>query len=111
MSQFSPMPEPPYYAVIFANQASDTPDGYAEMSEAMVELAQQQNGFIGVDSSRDSQGFAVTVSYWRDEDAIRQWRENLRHAAAQKTGKARWYNHYTLRVAKVERQYAGPEGR
>jgi heme-degrading monooxygenase HmoA len=51
------------------------------------------------------------VSYWRDEDAIKSWRENVKHAAAQQTGKARWYERYSLRVAKVERQYEGPDGR
>jgi len=30
---------------------------------------------------------------------------------AQRLGKERWYSHYELRVAKVERAYAGPEGR
>ena len=33
------------------------------------------------------------------------------HLLAQKLGKTRWYKHYTLRVAKVERAYDGPEGR
>lgn len=111
MSDFAPMPDPPYYAVIFANQASGDVKGYGEMADAMVRLAREQPGFIGVDSTRDAQGYAITVSYWRDEASIRNWRENIRHMAAQKSGMERWYDHYTLRVAKVERQYEGPEGR
>lgn len=110
MPKFSPMPDPPYYAVIFSNQGSEDMSGYAAMAEAMDRLASEQPGYIGRESARDEQGFAVTVSYWQDEESIRNWRENLRHAAAQETGKARWYKHYTLRVAKVERQYEGPEG-
>ncbi|MBZ0129872.1 MAG: antibiotic biosynthesis monooxygenase [Rhodobacteraceae bacterium] len=111
MDRFAPMPAPPYYAVIFANQASSTPDGYGDMAAKMAELARAQPGFIGLESSRDAEGFAITVSYWQDEAAIRAWRENVSHLAAQKVGKARWYEHYRLRVARVERAYEGPEGR
>ena len=42
MSRFAPLPEPPYYAVIFANQASDQPEGYAEMAAKMQELAREK---------------------------------------------------------------------
>jgi len=111
MNKFSPLPEPPYYAVIFTNQGASNMSGYAEMAEMMDKLASAEPGYIGRESSRDSEGFAVTVSYWRDEDAIRSWRENVKHAAAQQTGKARWYERYSLRVSKVERQYEGPDGR
>lgn len=111
MSKFSRLPEPPYYAVIFTNQGSSDMNGYAEMAEMMDQLASTHEGYIGRESARDTEGFAVTVSYWRDEAAIKNWRENIKHAGAQKTGKARWYESYTLRVAKVERQYEGPEGR
>jgi len=111
MSRFAPLPEPPYYAVIFANQATADNTGYAEMLAIIRELAEGMDGYLGIESSRDGEGFAVTVSYWRDEAAITAWRENVRHRAAQTAGKARWYDHYVLRVAKVERAYAGPEGR
>lgn len=111
MSRFAPLPEPPYYAVIFANQASNQPEGYAEMAAKMQELAKDQDGYLGIESTRDSDGFAITVSYWRDEAAIKGWRDNLSHTAARQTGMKRWYDHYVLRIAKVERAYAGPEGR
>lgn len=111
MGKFSPLPEPPYYAVIFTNQGSSDMAGYGEMAELMDRLASEQDGYIGRESSRDAEGFAVTVSYWQDEDAIKNWRENVMHASAQQTGKARWYERYSLRVAKVERQYEGPQGR
>jgi heme-degrading monooxygenase HmoA len=111
MSRFAPLPEPPYYAVIFTNQAARDNTGYAEMAAKMAELAAQQDGYLGIESTRDVDGLAITVSYWRDEAAIRGWRENMKHAAAQEFGKKHWYDHYVLRVAKVERAYDGPEGR
>ena len=111
MSRFSKLPDPPYYAVIFTNQASNDQAGYAEMSDKMVKLAQEQPGYIGVESTRDTDGLGITVSYWQDEEAVLGWKAVAGHMLAQKMGRERWYDHYALRVAKVERQYEGPEGR
>lgn len=41
-------PEPPYYAVIFTSERTETENGYAETSERMVELAAEQPGFLGI---------------------------------------------------------------
>ncbi len=112
MSRFAPLPEPPYWAVIFASQRTDDDDGgYGRMAERMVRLASGMPGYIGVESTRDAEGFGITVSYWADEDAMRNWKAQTDHAGAQELGKRRWYKHYTLRVARIERQYDGPEGR
>lgn len=105
------MPEPPYYAVIFSNQLSENDTGYAEMATRMEELAKTMPGYIGRETSRDADGFAVTISYWDDEAAIRNWKSQAEHLASQKMGMKRWYSHYRLRVAKIERHYEGPEGR
>ena len=109
--RFSKTPEPPYYAVIFTNQLSDDDAGYAEMGEAMYTLALAQPGCLGVESTRDATGLGITVSYWDSEDSIKAWKAEAKHLVAQKQGIERWYSHYELRVAKVERAYSGPEGR
>lgn len=112
MNRFAALPDPPYYAVIFAAaRRGQGDDGYAEMAEAMVRLAAEQPGYLGIESTRDAEGFGITVSYWTDEAALMGWKAHARHLLAQKHGRERWYAHYTLRVAKVERAYDGPEGR
>ncbi len=111
MSHFAPLPNPPYYAVIFTAQRTEVDEGYCEMADAMGNLATQQPGYLGMESTRDAQGLGITVSYWRDEAALLNWKAVAQHALAQKLGKEKWYSHYTLRVAKVERHYDGPEGR
>lgn len=112
MSAFAPLPDPPYYAVIFATQASGTDAaGYGRMAETIEDLATRQPGYLGIESTRGTDGFAITVSYWADEAALLAWKAVAEHALAQKLGKSRWYKHYTLRVALVERHYDGPEGR
>ncbi len=111
MSRFAPLPDPPYYAVIFASQRADGDAGYAAMAEKMADLAAASPGCIGMESARDADGFGITVSYWVDEAAVLAWKDDARHLVAQQLGKDRWYDHYRLRVARVERQYSGPEGR
>lgn len=108
---FAPLPEPPYYAVIFTNRLSDRTKGYAEMAEKMEALAPNQPGYLGHESARDADGFGITVSYWTDEAAIQAWKQVAAHLFAQQQGKAQWYEHYITRVARVERAYDGPENR
>ena len=110
-ARFAATPEPPYYAVIFSSQRTHGDHGYDAMAEAMHKLAMEQPGCLGAESTRDTQGFGITVAYFRDEAAIKAWREHASHLTAQRLGKERWYAHYALRVAKVERAYEGPEGR
>ncbi len=102
---FARTPAPPYYAVIFSSQRGDDDEAYARMAERMVELASQQPGFLGVESTRGADGFGITVSYWSSAEAIAAWKANVEHLAAQQLGMQRWYAHYQLRVAKVERAY------
>lgn len=106
-SRFATTPKPPYYLVAFASQrpAGAADDGYGAVAERMVELAAAQPGFLGVESARDVGGFGITLSYWTDEEAIRAWRDHAEHAVARETGRASWYEHFELRVARVERAY------
>ena len=107
---FANTPEPPYYAVIFTAQRTEGDNGYGAMADAMAELALKQRGCLGAETVRGPTGVGITVSYWTDEDALLAWKENSRHLLAQRLGKERWYSHYELRVARVERAYRGPEG-
>jgi heme-degrading monooxygenase HmoA len=108
---FAVTPEPPYYAVIFTAQRTDPDPDYDAMARAMFDLATQQPGYLGAEHVRNPSGLGITVAYFTDEAAIRAWKQNAEHLAAQRLGIARWYSHYQLRIAKVERDYAGPEGR
>jgi len=106
MNRIASTPEPPYYAVVFTSQRTESDDaGYGEMAARMVELAGQQPGFLGVESVRDADGLGITVSYWKSLDAIRNWKRNEEHLVAQAKGKSDWYQHYRLRICKTEREY------
>jgi len=96
-------PDPPYYAVIFTSVRSEGDHGYSKMSDKMVELAHQQDGFLGVESARNEIG--ITVSYWIDLECIKKWRENMEHSIAREKGRKDWYQSFKVRIAKVERDY------
>lgn len=104
-------PDPPYYAVIFASRLSRASAGYSDLADQMEQLARTQPGFLGIESARGADGVGISVSYWRDEEAIGAWKANAKHRFAQKVGMERWYEEYELRVAKVERAYGGPPQR
>ncbi len=107
-SRFALGLEPPYYAVIFPSLRTAGEQGYEETARRMAELANTMPGYLGIESARSSDGFGITVSYWRDEASIAHWKRHLEHAVAQERGKREWYQHYELRIAKVERAYSGP---
>lgn len=69
----------------------------------MVELAQQQPGYLGHESARD--GLGITVSYWKSLEDIRNWKMNTEHLLAQQNGKQKWYSQYKTRICLVERDY------
>src|SRR3989338_7488971 len=93
-------PQPPYYAVIFTTTRTAGDNGYGAMADRMVELAAEQEGFLGIDSAREDIG--ITVSYWESLDAIRKWKQNAEHLEAQRLGREKWYSDFMLRIAKVE---------
>lgn len=102
---FAGRPEPPYYAVIFTSQRTQGDAGYGETAERIAALASAQPGYLGAESARGTDGLGITVSYWRSLDDIAAWRRDVEHAAVREQGRAQWYSHYELRVAKVERAY------
>lgn len=70
------------------------------MAARMLELAQQQDGFIAFESAKQEIG--ITVSYWRDLESIKQWRNHVEHREAQRLGRELWYDSFELHIARVE---------
>ncbi|MEV8318031.1 antibiotic biosynthesis monooxygenase [Streptomyces sp. NPDC059900] len=102
--------EPPYYAVVFTSLRTEADEGYADTSDRMEELVTAVPGFLGIESARTPGGLGITVGYFRDVDAIKQWSGNAEHRTAQKRGRGEWYEKYVVHVAKVERSYGFERG-
>lgn len=94
----------PCYAVIFSSLRTEGDDGYGAMAQRMLELARRQEGFLGVESARETIG--ITVSYWRDRESIARWKADAEHRAVQELGREKWYASYRIRMAKVEEERA-----
>lgn len=96
-------PAPPYFAVIFTSIRTEGDNGYSFMGERMMNLAKEQEGFLGVESARNDLG--ITVSYWRDLESMKKWKMNTEHMMAQEKGRTEWYKSFKTRISKVERDY------
>ena len=62
---------PPYYAAVLnENQSGVKDEEHVAPADEMVTLAPRQPGFLGLETARDKKGEPITVSYWRDIQAI-----------------------------------------
>tara|TARA_R110002072_G_scaffold50475_2_gene135901 strand:- start:1111 stop:1428 length:318 start_codon:yes stop_codon:yes gene_type:complete len=96
-------PEPPYYAVIFTSTLVENTAEYQAVSVELEELAKENSGFLGFEAARNELG--IFISYWKDLESIKQWKEVSAHRIAQTRGRAEWYESFKVRIAKVERAY------
>ncbi len=73
------------------------------MAQKTATLVADQDGFLGMDSARGEDGVGITVCYWESLEVIEAWGRDTEHREAQRTGFERWYDHVTMRIARVER--------
>ena len=97
-------PAPPYYVVVFTSvKTGEDAAGYSDTADRMVALAETMPGYLGHDTATGEGGLGITVSYWRSENDIAQWRAHPEHRAAITSGRAGWYQWYESVTAKVVR--------
>ena len=99
-------------AIIFESQPHpDKKDAYLELAARMRPLAEAIDGFISVErfESISNPGKIVSLSFWRDEEAVRQWRNVEEHRRTQAAGRKSIFADYRLRVAQVLRDYGQAE--
>lgn len=101
------LPEPPYYAVVFAAVRTETDPDYDTTLMRMLTLVAEQPGFLGFDNAGggSSGALGITVAYFQDAGAITAWRDHPEHKVAQQSGKASWFDSYAIHIARVERAY------
>lgn len=95
-------------AVIFeVCPAEGRVDEYLDIAAELKPLLQNIDGFISIErfSSLTEAGKVLSLSFWRDEQAIAQWRNLEAHRVAQSKGRGGVFNSYRLRVADVSRDY------
>jgi len=85
----------------------DKKDAYLEMAAKMKAEVQNIDGFISVErfQSLMDPNKLLSLSYWRDEAALDEWRRLSAHRGAQKMGREVMFDDYRLRVVSVMRDY------
>lgn len=80
---------------------------YFEIAAALRAELEACDGFVSVErfESVTRPGHFLSLSFWRDEDAVRRWRCHGGHRGAQQQGRATVFAGYRLRVAAVLRDY------
>ena len=82
-------------------------DRYFEIAAGLKADLQAMDGFLSVErfQSLVDEGKILSLSFWRDEEAVKGWRQHFDHREAQKSGRERIFLNYRLRVAEVMRDY------
>ena len=80
---------------------------YFQLAEELRTSLMGMDGFISIErfQSVTQPGRYLSLSFWRDEDAVKAWRTWEQHRAAQSEGRASVFADYRLRVAHVIRDY------
>jgi len=85
---------------------------YLDYAARLRPELEQIDGFVSVErfESLTTPGKMLSLSFWRDEEAVRAWRNQAAHRKAQAAGRGGMFADYRLRVVSVIRDY-GPEDR
>ena len=95
-------------AVIFELEAAEGQrDAYLQFAAELKPMLSQIDGFISIErfQSLTHPEKLLSLSFWRDEDAVKQWRNIEQHRRAQAEGRSHIFAGYRLRVASVLRDY------
>ena len=95
-------------AVIFElTPAPGRTQEYFDLAAGLAGELKAIDGFLSIErfESVSSPGRFVSLSFWRDEEAVRRWRNLEQHRAAQAKGRGGVFASYRLRVAQVLRDY------
>ncbi|WP_223633713.1 antibiotic biosynthesis monooxygenase [Corallococcus sp. EGB] len=95
-------------AVIFEVSTHDEHrQRYLDLAAQLRPLLSGIDGFISIErfQSLSTPGKLLSLSFWRDEAAVAEWRRQEAHREAQREGRDGVFNDYRLRVAHVVRDY------
>jgi heme-degrading monooxygenase HmoA len=86
---------------------------YLDLAASLRPALEKMDGFISIErfASLTNEGKILSLSFWRDEEAVKRWREFEGHRAAQSKGRAGVFSDYRLRIAGVVRDYGMTERR
>lgn len=84
---------------------------YLDLAAGLRPALEKMDGFISIErfASLTNEGKILSISFWRDEESVKRWRQFEGHRAAQAKGRGGIFADYRLRVAEVIRDYGMTE--
>ena len=81
---------------------------YLALAAALKPRLAQLDGFIEIErfQSLSAEGKVLSLSWWRDEEAVLAWKQDLQHQMAQREGRRELFACYRIRIVSLQREYA-----
>ena len=92
------------YAVIFSAKIAKIDNQYTQIAKRMRQLAIEKYGcteFTSVFENNEE----ISISYWKTQEQIKNWKKDAEHIVAQELGKTKWYKSYKVQVVEILREY------
>ena len=95
-------------AVIF--EVTPTMEGkeeYFQIAENLKKILINMEGFISIErfQSLSKPNSLLSLSFWKDEESVKAWKNHIAHRTAQTKGQNELFDHYRIRVANILRDY------
>src|SRR5258708_23466210 len=97
------------FAVIFEVQPKPgRAQDYLDIAASLRPELEKIDGFLSIErfQSLTTEGKYLSLSFWRDEDAVKRWRSHAQHHDAQATARNDIFADYRIRAAELARDYA-----
>lgn len=96
------------YAVIFKTYRDlPVPQEYLDINKELQKLVTDIEGFLGVESVGDENGYGLSISYWNSLEAIKEWKSKALHLEAQRMGSEKFYKFFKVEICEILTEYSG----
>lgn len=95
-------------AIIEFHLRPDAEAAYDQWAELLHAKVHEIDGFLSVErfDSHRNPGKRLSLSYWRDTDALKAWRADPDHRRGMAAGKSKIFSDYRIVIAEIERDYS-----
>jgi len=92
------------YAVIFKAKTKKLDEAYFKIAKRMRELAINEYGCLEFTAVTEGVN-EIAISYWESLEQIKKWKQNSEHLVAQRLGKEKWYEEYSVEIVEIISKY------
>lgn len=93
------------YIVIFKAKIKQLDSTYSKMAQKLRNKALSQFNCVKFEVCSEN-GFEIALSYWHSLEDIRHWQHDAEHQVAQRLGKEKWYQDFSVEICTIERAYS-----